>query len=162
MDSNYTPPSAEPPFDPDKYTPPSAEPPKKMDEVMPPSSEPVIIDVNAKEAPTTPGFDAVPEGLAGEPPRAQTPPPPAKSNTARTIWIIVIVVLVVTAIVGECGGNILEVEHHRLVLDVPVKRTDIDVLIETRDRGHGVVIKERLAAAGFPVALGSDLGLHPE
>ena len=95
MDSNYAPPSAEPPFDPNKYTPPSAEPPKMRDEVMPPSSEPVIIDVSAKETPKTPGFDAVPEGLAGQPPRAQTPPPPAKSNTARTIWIIVIVVLVV-------------------------------------------------------------------
>ncbi len=109
MDSNYNPPSAEPPFDPDKYTPPSAEPPK-MDEVMPPSSEPVVIDVSAKETPGTPGFDTVPEGLAVEPPKAQTPPPafdaipraaggaslpPAKSNTSRTIWIIVIVVLVV-------------------------------------------------------------------
>lgn len=109
MDNNYTPPSAEPPFDPDKYTPPSAEPPK-IDEVMPPSSEPVIIDVSAKETPKTSGFDAVPEGLASEPPKVQTPPPafaaippasggalpPAgKSNTSRTIWIIVIVVLVV-------------------------------------------------------------------
>lgn len=109
MDSNYNPPTAEPPFDPDKYTPPSAEP-LKMDEVMPPSSEPVIIDVSAKETPKTSGFDAVPEGLASEPPKAQTPPPPsgtvqrptggaslppAKSNTSRTIWIIVIVVLVI-------------------------------------------------------------------
>ena len=66
----------------------------------------------------------------------------------------------VTAVVGECGGNILEVEHHRLVLDVPVKRTDIDILIETRDRGHGVQIKDQLAAAGFDVELGSDVGLQ--
>ena len=38
----------------------------------------------------------------------------------------------VTAIIGQNGGNIVEVEHHRLVLDVPLKRTDIDILIETR------------------------------
>lgn len=101
MDSNYTPPSAEPPFDPDKYTPPSAEPPKP-EEVMPPSSEPVVIDVNAKEPPRTSGFDSVPEGIGGEPPKpptgGATPPPAGKSNTNRTIWIIVIVVLVLLCI----------------------------------------------------------------
>lgn len=108
MDSNYTPPSAEPPFDPDKYTPPSAEPPKP-EEVMPPTSEPVIIDVSAKEPPKTAGFDSVPEGLGSEPPKAPagtpppviggaTPPPPKKSGTSSTIWIIVIVVLAVVCI----------------------------------------------------------------
>jgi threonine dehydratase len=66
----------------------------------------------------------------------------------------------VTAIVGQCGGNIIEVEHHRLMLDVPVKRTDIDILIETRDRSHGEVIKDQLAAAGFTVGLGGGLGVH--
>lgn len=96
MDSNYTPPSAEPPFDPDKYTPPSAEPPASE----PPASEPQIIDVTAKEKPATPGFDSVPENLAGQPARPQgsATPPPAKSgmsNTTRTVLIIVAVVLVV-------------------------------------------------------------------
>ncbi len=37
---------------------------------------------------------------------------------------------------------------------------DIDILIETRDRGHGALIKDQLAAAGFAVGLGSDVGLH--
>lgn len=98
MDSNYTPPSAEPPFDPDKYTPPSAEPPSSE----PPASEPQIIDVTAKENPATPGFDSVPENLAGQPARPQgtatPPPPPAKigmSNTTRNVLIIVAVVLVI-------------------------------------------------------------------
>lgn len=98
MDSNYNPPSAEPPFDPDKYTPPSAEPP---------ASEPQIIDVTPKEAPKTSGFDTVPENLAGQPAQPQSqasapvppvPPPPAKSgmsSTTRTILIIVAVVLVI-------------------------------------------------------------------
>ncbi len=100
MDSNYNPPSAEPPFDPDKYTPPSAEPP---------ASEPQIIDVSAKETPPTSGFDTVPENLAGQPAQPQgqggasvppvpPPPPPAKngmSSTTRTVLIIVAVVLVI-------------------------------------------------------------------
>jgi threonine dehydratase len=65
----------------------------------------------------------------------------------------------VTAIIGQNGGNIIEVEHHRLVLDVPVKRTDIDVLVETRDRRHGELIRDQLAAAGFAVGFGS--GVEP-
>jgi threonine dehydratase len=65
----------------------------------------------------------------------------------------------VTAIVGQCGGNILEVEHDRLVLDVPVKRTDIDLLIETRNRDHGGIIRDRLAEAGFVVSMGGGLDL---
>lgn len=60
----------------------------------------------------------------------------------------------VTDIIGQCGGNILEVDHHRLVLDVPVKRADLDIVVETRDRGHVDVIRDRLAAAGFVVAIG--------
>ena len=60
----------------------------------------------------------------------------------------------VTDIIGRCGGNILEVDHHRLVLDVPVKRADLDIVVETRDRGHVDVIRDRLAAAGFVVAIG--------
>jgi threonine dehydratase len=65
----------------------------------------------------------------------------------------------VTAIVGQCGGNILEVEHNRLVLDVPVKRTDIDLLIETRNREHGGIIRDQLAEAGFVVSMGGGLDL---
>jgi threonine dehydratase len=65
----------------------------------------------------------------------------------------------VTAIIGQNGGNIIEVEHHRLVLDVPVKRTDIDILIETRDRRHGELIRDQLAAAGFAVGFAS--GVEP-
>jgi threonine dehydratase len=67
----------------------------------------------------------------------------------------------VTAIVGQFGGNILEVEHNRLVLDVPVKRADIDLVIETRNRDHAEVIRERLVNAGFVVTIGSALGVAP-
>jgi threonine dehydratase len=65
----------------------------------------------------------------------------------------------VTAIVGQCGGNILEVEHNRLVLAAPVKRADLDLLVETRNRDHGGIIRDRLADAGFVVAIGGGLDL---
>ena len=38
---------------------------------------------------------------------------------------------------GELGVNILEVDHRRLLLDVPAKGAKLDVTVETRDRAHG-------------------------
>lgn len=65
----------------------------------------------------------------------------------------------VAAIVGDCGGNIVEVEHRRMVLSVPVKRADLDLLIETRGPGHGAMIRNQLAAAGFVVTTGGGIGV---
>jgi threonine dehydratase len=42
----------------------------------------------------------------------------------------------VSAIIGRHGGNILEVAHNRLALDVPAKGAEFDVMIETRDAQH--------------------------
>jgi threonine dehydratase len=64
----------------------------------------------------------------------------------------------VAAIVGQCGGNIVEVEHRRMALSVPVKRADLDLLIETRGPGHGAMIRDKLAAAGFVVGTGPGVG----
>lgn len=58
----------------------------------------------------------------------------------------------VAAIIGDCGGNIVEVHHHRLVYGVPAKRTDLEIVVETRDRSHISAIVERLTAAGFGVS----------
>jgi threonine dehydratase len=52
---------------------------------------------------------------------------------------------------GALGANILEVEHRRLLLDVPAKGAKLDVTIETRDGAH---------AADIMAALGQD-GYHP-
>jgi threonine dehydratase len=55
---------------------------------------------------------------------------------------------------GELGANILEVDHHRLFLDVPAKGAKLDVTIETQDAGHAEKILAALDAAGFqPVRL---------
>ncbi|WP_439814683.1 threonine ammonia-lyase [Zavarzinia sp. CC-PAN008] len=57
----------------------------------------------------------------------------------------------VAGIIGAAGGNILEVSHQRLFLDVPVKNADLDLVIETRDPAHLDRIVQNLAAAGYTV-----------
>lgn len=42
----------------------------------------------------------------------------------------------IASIIGEAGGNIIDVTHHRLFLDVPAKAADLDFTIETRDASH--------------------------
>ena len=57
---------------------------------------------------------------------------------------------------GEFGANILEVDHHRLFLDVPAKGAKLDVTVETRDAAHAEEIFQALAAAGYqPVRMPS-------
>jgi threonine dehydratase len=54
----------------------------------------------------------------------------------------------IATLLGELGANILEVEHHRLFLDVPAKGAKVDVTVETRDRGHAEEIMIALRRAG--------------
>ncbi len=62
---------------------------------------------------------------------------------------------IVATRLGELGANILEVEHRRLLLDVPAKGAKLDVTIETRDARHAAEIMAALAADGYePVRLG--------
>lgn len=53
--------------------------------------------------------------------------------------------------IGKLGGNILDVEHHRMFLKVPAKGASLDVTIETRDGNHGTEITVALEALGFTV-----------
>ncbi|WP_210209940.1 threonine ammonia-lyase [Pseudolabrys taiwanensis] len=53
---------------------------------------------------------------------------------------------------GALGANILEVEHKRLLLDVPAKGAKLDVTIETRDAAHANEILTALAADGYQPA----------
>jgi threonine dehydratase len=50
---------------------------------------------------------------------------------------------------GELGANILDVEHHRLFLDVPAKGAKLDVTMETRDGAHAEQIFNALQADGY-------------
>jgi threonine dehydratase len=53
--------------------------------------------------------------------------------------------------IGEAGGNIIEINHRRLFTDLPVKRADIDAVVETRNAEHVKEIMASLTAAGFAV-----------
>jgi threonine dehydratase len=53
--------------------------------------------------------------------------------------------------IGEHGGNILEVFHHRTMLSIPPKGASVDVTMETHGREHAAEIIAALAAKGYPV-----------
>ncbi len=55
----------------------------------------------------------------------------------------------VARLIGETGGNIVEVYHQRLFYDVPVKLAELDIVVETRNRDHVQEIVGALAAAGY-------------
>ena len=56
----------------------------------------------------------------------------------------------VSAVIGEAGGNIIEVRHNRLALDVPAKGAEFDLLVETRDALHTQASAVALRARGYP------------
>ena len=56
----------------------------------------------------------------------------------------------VSAVIGQAGGNIIEVAHNRLALDVPAKGAEFDIMIETRDAQHTQEIMDALRDKGYP------------
>ena len=56
----------------------------------------------------------------------------------------------VSAVIGGLGGNIIEVAHNRLALDVPAKGAEFDIMIETRDAQHTHEIMDALREKGYP------------
>lgn len=50
--------------------------------------------------------------------------------------------------VGKVGGNIVEVAHRRLHLDVPVKSVEVDLEIETRGPAHAQSVIDALEGIG--------------
>ncbi len=68
----------------------------------------------------------------------------------------------VARLIGETGGNIIEVYHQRLFYDVPAKQAEVDAVIETRSAEHVHEIIAALEAGGFPtrvLSARSDEGL---
>ena len=57
----------------------------------------------------------------------------------------------VSSLIGEAGGNIVEVYHQRLHYDIPVKQAELDVVVETLDVTHVQRIIDSLNDAGFKV-----------
>jgi threonine dehydratase len=59
----------------------------------------------------------------------------------------------VAALIGEAGGNILEVEHQRAFSPLSIKSTGVDFIIETRNAAHATEVVTTLRAAGFHVRI---------
>jgi threonine dehydratase len=57
----------------------------------------------------------------------------------------------VATAIGESGANIVEVLHQRMLLDVPARSADLEVVVETTDHAHLDRVIEALTAAGFTV-----------
>jgi threonine dehydratase len=57
----------------------------------------------------------------------------------------------VATIVGEAGGNIIEVAHNRMLTDVPAKQAELRVSMETRDAAHASAICKAVEDAGYVV-----------
>jgi len=53
-------------------------------------------------------------------------------------------------VIGRSSANIIEVYHQRLFYDVPAKRADVDVVLETRNSEHVKEIIASLEQHGFP------------
>lgn len=59
----------------------------------------------------------------------------------------------VASIIGEAGGNIIEVLHQRLSADLSLRYTTLEIQLETRDRRHSEAIVAALSDAGFSVTV---------
>jgi threonine dehydratase len=54
----------------------------------------------------------------------------------------------VAAMIGDAGGNIVEVQHQRVFGTASVKSPDVEFVLETRGRGHAAQIEQHLGARG--------------
>jgi threonine dehydratase len=59
----------------------------------------------------------------------------------------------VTHVIGEQGGNILDVFHRRLSMNVPARSATLELSFESRDAGHAETIVAAVRAAGFDPAV---------
>jgi len=59
-----------------------------------------------------------------------------------------------SAVIGGLGGNIIDVVHNRLALDVPAKGAEFDIMVETRGEGHANEIRQGLEEAGYALRMG--------
>jgi threonine dehydratase len=57
----------------------------------------------------------------------------------------------VASLIGDAGGNILEVSHNRLMTGASAKSADLGLVIEARDDSHADEIKTRIEQAGYTV-----------
>jgi threonine dehydratase len=56
-----------------------------------------------------------------------------------------------TGVIGQAGGNIVEVLHQRLFGTAPIHTTEVELAIETMDRSHADAVITALEAEGYRV-----------
>ena len=59
----------------------------------------------------------------------------------------------VAGLIAEAGGNIVEVQHERMFATASARATEIEFLIETRDRDHSEALVRALDGAGIRVSV---------
>jgi threonine dehydratase len=55
----------------------------------------------------------------------------------------------IASLIGEAGGNILEVNHNRMLIDTSAKSATLSMVVEARDTEHANEIRAHLQNAGF-------------
>ncbi|MBO6559251.1 MAG: threonine ammonia-lyase [Nisaea sp.] len=66
----------------------------------------------------------------------------------------------VAGVIGEASANIVEVHHQRMFQDVPIKKAELEVLIETRNPDHVLEIVAALNAAGLKTRVMSNMAME--
>jgi threonine dehydratase len=56
-----------------------------------------------------------------------------------------------TTVVGEAGANIVEVQHQRVFAAGPIRKTEVELAVETMDRAHADAVLVALRATGYDV-----------
>ncbi len=59
----------------------------------------------------------------------------------------------ISGVIGVEGANVVEVYHQRVFTDVPAKGTELNLVIETRDRAHLDAVVAALRTAGYAVVV---------
>jgi len=57
----------------------------------------------------------------------------------------------IATLIGEAGGNILDVNHNRMIMESSAKSAMLGLLIEARDNDHAREIRAHLEGAGFEI-----------
>ncbi|WP_420404745.1 threonine ammonia-lyase [Nisaea sp.] len=66
----------------------------------------------------------------------------------------------VAAVIGGASANIVEVHHQRMFQDVPIKKAELEVLIETRNPDHVLEIVAALNEAGLKTRVMSNMAME--
>lgn len=66
----------------------------------------------------------------------------------------------ISALIGDAGANIVEIVHQRLFYDLPVRYAEVDVALETRNRGHVDKLIGLLTEKGFPARFAGNDSSH--